>query len=74
MSLLKKIRHPQECKFSTFATRWGTDHEEDALEAYKSIMLSQTEAFDIKKRGLKESDLMYIASQILYCVSNIVAR
>eukprot|EP00795_Rhopilema_esculentum_P014956 gene14956-6110_t len=52
MSLLKKICHPEECKFSTSATRWGTDHEEDALEAYKSIMLSQTEGIDIKKCGL----------------------
>lgn len=52
VSLLKKICHPDQHKFSTPATTWGIDHEADAISSYVAEMRKQHASFTHSKSGL----------------------
>lgn len=52
MSLIKRICYPEDCKFSSSATRYGCNHEKDALEAYALKAMTEHSNFQREETGL----------------------
>ncbi|CAN8014073.1 unnamed protein product, partial [Ixodes persulcatus] len=52
LSVLKRICYPEDNKFSTPATRWGLDHEEEAVQSYVGKVKSAHANFTHRRAGL----------------------
>lgn len=52
LSLLKRICYPEESKFSTPATRWGVEHEAEAMQCYVGKVKSGHSNFTHRRAGL----------------------
>ncbi|KAM7305806.1 hypothetical protein ISCGN_015702 [Ixodes scapularis] len=52
LSVLKRICYPEDSKFSTPATRWGLDHEEEAVQGYVGKVKSAHANFTYRRAGL----------------------
>ncbi|KAG0435465.1 hypothetical protein HPB47_018463 [Ixodes persulcatus] len=52
LSLIKRICYPEEHKFSTPATRWGLDHEDEAVQCYVGRVKGAHANFTHRKCGL----------------------
>lgn len=52
ISLVKKICYPEQNRFSTAATQWGIDHEEDAIAEYVAVMKTCHTNFGHNKTGV----------------------
>ncbi|KAM7309489.1 uncharacterized protein ISCGN_013120 [Ixodes scapularis] len=52
LSVLKRICYPEDGKFSTPATRWGLDHEEEAVQSYVGKVKSAHAIFTYRRAGL----------------------
>ena len=50
-SLIKSISYPESYEFKSTATTWGSDHENDALKLYKSVMSEHHVNFTVKESG-----------------------
>ena len=51
VSLIKDICYPEAHKFTTNATKWGCNHEQEALDIYDSMMKSQHRDFQMSNCG-----------------------
>ena len=54
-SLLKSICYPEANKFTTKATLWGCEHEKNALQLYKTKMVTNHKGLNITRSGFYAS-------------------
>ena len=52
LSLITAICHPETCRFSTSATKWGCQHEKTALDEYELSNSNQHENLKVSDCGL----------------------
>ena len=56
-SLIKKLCYPEACRFSSAATTWGCQHEEDAIEEFLDQFYCMHSDVTFDRCGLKLSKL-----------------
>ncbi|KAG0413090.1 hypothetical protein HPB47_009760, partial [Ixodes persulcatus] len=62
--LLKKICYPEQNTFTSAATAWGLEHEDDAVASYVDVMLTNHTDFTHRKTGV------YLSTQHPYIAAS----
>ncbi len=58
LSLINQICYPQLTKFTSAATKWGCQHEQDGRQMYESEMVQHHDNFNLRGSGLVISPAM----------------
>ena len=52
ISLVRRVCYPLACSFHSAATKWGCDHEKEALLAYKNVQSAKHDGLEVLDSGL----------------------
>ena len=66
-SLIKKLCCPEACKFSSAATTWGCQHEEDAIEEFLNQFYLGHSDVTFDRCGLSKLHPLWVQVQMALC-------